>query len=194
MIEITPVSNSVSGFSKSLCPDWDVEPDIDLIQSIAETTVINKRKAVPKIVDIVLNSTVPYSDVIGSAPSTANDFYDNLAGECSPDSFLDILDMAEVRGDLPEELPGYVYPNFRLPGHDPPKEDCGRFFTSKTYGCPKGHEVYPVMKECGRLACKVCYPGALRRMADRVAAALDIVSQLYNGPKFYHISISPPPE
>ncbi len=175
-------------------PEWGTGEDPQLIQALAETTVINKGKALPKIIDVVRNSTIPSQEIIGNAPYTPNDFYENLAEEFSPESFLEGLDLAEASGGLPSELPGYVYPNWRLGGHDPAKKDCGRFFSSKTYGCPNGHELYPVMKECHRLSCEVCYPNTVRRMADRASTSLDIISQLNNGPTWYHLVISPPQE
>jgi hypothetical protein len=212
-----------------LSPGWGQGEDPNLVQSIAETLLIDHDKDLPEIVRIVRASTVPPSERIGVPAYTPNNFYDNLADQNGPESFLTNFDIAEVKGDVPKDLPKKIvkrrirqpdgsikyelkavpkilFSNLRLPAHGfggskveiesgRRKYECGRFLVSKTYGCPSWHELHPVRCECHRLDCPVCYPGAVRRMAHRIATSLFITDQLYDGTlSWHHVVLSPPQE
>lgn len=187
------VESQVPNHYDSLCPPWDYA-DPELIQAIAETELLDRDKDLPRIIGIVKGSEVPPSERIGYPAYTPLNFYDNLADQTNPDGYLDSLDFSEVRGDLPEGAPAVRWPMWRLPAHgsERTKYQCGRFLISKTYGCPAGHEIYPVRCSCNRLDCPTCYPDKVRRMADHISMRLRVVDQLYDGPAWYHIVVSPP--
>lgn len=198
MIANAPVIRPVPGNSDivpQVCSPWDDTTFLD-VQSRAEEIVYSKLddQELPAIVSIVRDSSVPIGERIGYPAYTPLNFYDNLADETNPDSFLDGLDLAGIRGELPEGPEGPGWTMWMLPGHgsERTRYQCGKFLTSKTYGCPEGHELHAVRCGCNRLGCPVCWTDKVRRNANHIHRRLKIVDQLYNGPKWYHVIVSPP--
>lgn len=196
MTETTPrqhPNSSIPPGAPSVCPPWD-QANPEYVQAVAEDLVLGRLDELPRIIGIVRDSEVPPSERIGYPAYTPLNFYDNLADETNPDSFLDGLDLAAIRGELPEDPEGPGWTMWRLPGHGSGREkyQCGRFLVSKTYGCPEGHELHAVRCGCNRLDCPVCWPDKVRRNADHIRRRLNVTDQLYNGLTWYHVTVSPP--
>lgn len=204
MIVNAPVIQPVPGNSDivpQVCSPWD-DTTFEDIQSTAEDIVIKQLEqandpdnpTVPRIISLVRDSFIPIEERIGYPAYTPLNFYDNLGDQYGPESFLDGLDFAGVRGELPRGRDGPKWTMWRLPGHgsERTKYQCGKFLTSKTYGCPEGHELHAVRCGCNRLDCPVCWTDKVRRNANNIRRRLNVVDQLYNGLKWYHVVVSPP--
>lgn len=79
-----------------------------------------------------------------------------------------------------------------LPGKGSSKPNCGTYIRSKTYGCRLGHENHAVINHCDCLTCRICWAGAVRSKAVRIAETLRKTDQLYNGMGYRHVVVSPP--
>lgn len=170
---------------------WDVE-DPFLVQAAAESEICQRDKQLPKIIGLVREAVVPY--LLGNPACKPNNFYDDLALESSPEGYLEALD--RMGPAVPERESGRI--SWFLPAQGAARKGgyvCGNFLRRRTYGCPEGHEVHAVRCTCHKLSCPVCYPDAVRRMAERIVNTMGPALQLHDGAlKLHHVIVSPPQE